>query len=78
MRRRLGSAIVTIRHANHSLNLFSMVAGAGIVVLVTRLCQTSLMVLCERQAAQAGFASAITLVAINIQREARPYRRTSE
>lgn len=50
----------------------------GIVVLVTRLCQTSLMVLCEKQATQAGFASAITLVAINVQRETRPYRRTSE
>ena len=50
----------------------------GIFVLVTRVCQTSLMVLCEKQSVQAGFASVITLIAIIVQREAQPYRRSSE
>ena len=50
----------------------------GIFVLVSRLCQTSLMVLYTVQSVQANFATIITLVAIIVQRELWPYRRDSE
>ena len=50
----------------------------GIVVLVVRLCQTSLMVLCQKQIVQTSCASVITLASIVIQREAWPYRHNSE
>lgn len=52
--------------------------GMGIFVLVSRLCQTSFMVLCTVQSVQANFATMITLVAIVIQRELWPYRSSSE
>ena len=57
---------------------FGFFAGMGIFVLVSRLCQTSMMVLCQRQMVQASFATIITLVAIIVQRELWPYRRDSE
>lgn len=50
----------------------------GIFILVARVSQTSLMVLCNRQIAQASFASIITLAVINILRESWPYRRSSD
>ena len=56
----------------------SALAGMGIVVLLTRLCQTSLMVLCTSQVVQAGFASVVTLAVIIVQRETKPYRHSLE
>ena len=51
---------------------------AGVFILVTRVCQTSLMVLCNQQIAQASLASLVTITSINIQREAWPFRRDSD
>jgi hypothetical protein len=50
----------------------------GIFELVRRLCQTSLMVLCRTQSLQTSLAAVLSLVFIIVQREASPYRHSSE
>ena len=61
----------------HLISLHSC-AGMGTLVLVTRLSQTSLMVIFNKQVVQANVASIVTLGAIVVQREQWPYRRSSE
>ena len=52
--------------------------GMEIIALITLLFQTSLMVLCTTQPLQVVLTGVITLAAIAIQREAWPFRRSSE
>ena len=50
----------------------------GVFLLVTRLLQTSLMVLFPEQRTQSAFASVVSLTSIVVERELSPYRRSTD
>ena len=50
----------------------------GVFLLITRLLQTSLMVLFPEQRTQSAFASVVSLTSIVVERELSPYRRSSD